>query len=76
MKPVGEPDAGNLHVRFDERGRETGQLPNGSSHRARPRLYPCGAREEAAARAPLRSCAETAQDSSAFIRSWLRFLTS
>lgn len=23
MKPVGEPDAGNPHVRFDERGRET-----------------------------------------------------
>ena len=23
MKPVGKPDAGNLHVRFDERGRET-----------------------------------------------------
>ena len=25
MKPVGKPDAGNPHVRFDERGRETGQ---------------------------------------------------
>ena len=24
VKPVGEPDAGNPHVRFDERGRETG----------------------------------------------------
>ena len=24
MKPVGKPDAGNPHVRFDERGRETG----------------------------------------------------
>ena len=23
MKPVGKPDAGNQHVRFDERGRET-----------------------------------------------------
>jgi hypothetical protein len=23
VKPVGEPDAGNLHVRFDERGWET-----------------------------------------------------
>jgi len=23
VKSVGEPDAGNLHVRFDERGRET-----------------------------------------------------
>ena len=25
MKSVGKPDAGNPHVRFDERGRETGQ---------------------------------------------------
>ena len=25
-KPVGEPDAGNPHVRFDERGRETGPI--------------------------------------------------
>ena len=25
-KPVGKPDAGNRHVRFDERGGETGQL--------------------------------------------------
>ncbi len=24
-KSVGKPDAGNLHVRFDERGRETGR---------------------------------------------------
>jgi hypothetical protein len=24
MNPVGEPDAGNPHVRFDERGWETG----------------------------------------------------
>jgi len=24
MKPVGKPDAGNPHVRFDERGEETG----------------------------------------------------
>ena len=24
MKPVGKPDAGNSHVRFDERGGETG----------------------------------------------------
>ena len=23
MKPIGEPDAGNLHVRFDERRGET-----------------------------------------------------
>ncbi len=26
MKPVGKPDAGKLHVRFDERGRETERL--------------------------------------------------
>jgi hypothetical protein len=26
MKSVGKPDAGNPHVRFDERGRETGRL--------------------------------------------------
>jgi len=25
MKPVGKPDAGNRHVRFDERGWETGR---------------------------------------------------
>ncbi len=25
VKPVGEPDAANPHVRFDERGVETGQ---------------------------------------------------
>src|SRR6516164_8720945 len=36
MKPVGEPDAGDRHVRFDERGWETGccqmaQLPRPSS---------------------------------------------
>jgi hypothetical protein len=27
MNPVGEPDAGNLQVRFDERGGETERLP-------------------------------------------------
>jgi hypothetical protein len=26
MKSVGKPDAGNPHVRFDERGRETERL--------------------------------------------------
>jgi methyl-accepting chemotaxis protein len=36
MKPVGKPDAGNPHVRFDERGRETEAA---CRHRARPRLY-------------------------------------
>ena len=35
--PVGEPDAGNPHVRFDERGRETGRRFNRT--RAQPRLY-------------------------------------
>jgi hypothetical protein len=39
MKPVGKPDAGNPHVRFDERGRETEQLAKASSYRALPRLY-------------------------------------
>jgi hypothetical protein len=28
MKPVGEPDAGNPHVRFDERGEETERWPS------------------------------------------------
>jgi hypothetical protein len=35
VNPVGEPDAGNPHVRFDERGRETeppeGEQPRPSS---------------------------------------------
>ena len=39
MKPVGKPDAGNRHVQFDEWGRETEQVPHGSSYRALPRLY-------------------------------------
>jgi len=38
MKPVGKPDAGNPHVRFDERGGETG-LRQPLKHRASPRLY-------------------------------------
>lgn len=33
MNRVGKPDAGNPHVRFDERGQQTG------SHRACARLY-------------------------------------
>jgi hypothetical protein len=37
VNPVGEPDAGNPHVRFDERGWETGRRP--SRYRAYPRLY-------------------------------------
>jgi transposase len=38
MKPVGKPDAGNPHVRFDERGEETG-LCLRRNNRASPRLY-------------------------------------
>jgi hypothetical protein len=37
MKPVGKPDAGNLHVRFDERGEETERV--NTRDRASPRLY-------------------------------------
>ena len=40
VNPVGKPDAVAPHVRFDERGRETGL----QCYRARPRLYgPCEA---------------------------------
>jgi hypothetical protein len=48
MKLVGELDAGNRHVQFDERGRETECWPSAPSHRARPRLYQLilGARTE------------------------------
>jgi hypothetical protein len=42
MNPIGEPDAGNRHVRFDERGWETGDWQS-LKHRAHPRLYPRGA---------------------------------
>ena len=31
MKPVGKPDAGNPHVRFDERGGETAPAPLGTA---------------------------------------------
>ena len=37
VNPVGEPDSGNPHVRFDERGGEPGRRL--SRHRAHPRLY-------------------------------------
>ena len=33
MKPVGKPDAGNPHVRFDERGGETGLAPTAQEPR-------------------------------------------
>src|SRR5215469_980733 len=39
VKSPGEPDARNPHVRFDERGEETGRWPQAPSHRASPRLY-------------------------------------
>ena len=39
-KPVGKPDAGNPHVRFDERGGETERVA--TRNRALPRLYPSG----------------------------------
>ncbi len=39
VKPVGKPDARNGHVRFDERGWETGRC-FGTRTRACPRLYP------------------------------------
>jgi hypothetical protein len=39
VTPVGKPDAGNQHVRFDERGRENGAGSSEHRHRARPRLY-------------------------------------
>src|SRR6516165_4130338 len=38
VKPVGKPDALIGHVRFDERGWETGRR-SGASARAHPRLY-------------------------------------
>jgi hypothetical protein len=34
VKPVGKPDAGDRHVRFDERGWETGRWPSAPSYRA------------------------------------------
>jgi hypothetical protein len=40
VKPVGKPDALIGHVRFDERGWETGRR-SGVSTRAHPRLYKC-----------------------------------
>src|SRR5262252_2171821 len=45
VKPVGKPDAGNPHVRFDERGWETGRR-SGVSARAHPRLYKVRVRSE------------------------------
>src|SRR5450631_2713950 len=55
MNPVGKPDAGNRHVRFDERGWETGRrsapapAPNldstGFSCRARPEIVFRGGHE-------------------------------
>jgi hypothetical protein len=42
VKSVGEPDAGDRHVRFDEREWETERRPNGLSYRAHSRLYQSG----------------------------------
>jgi len=39
-KSVGKPDAGNPHVRFDERGTETVRRLSWLCTRAVPRLYP------------------------------------
>jgi hypothetical protein len=39
MKPVGKPDAGDRHVRFDERGEETERCRMAQAYRASPRLY-------------------------------------
>jgi uncharacterized protein (DUF433 family) len=39
VKPVGKPNAGDRHVRFDERGWETECWPQAPSYRAHPRLY-------------------------------------
>src|ERR1700749_142553 len=39
MKLVGELDAGNRRVQFDERGRETECWSLAPNYRARPRLY-------------------------------------
>ena len=39
VKPVGKPNAGDRHVRFDERGWETERWPQAPSYRAHPRLY-------------------------------------
>src|SRR5262245_63054458 len=44
VKPVGKPDALIGHVRFDERGWETGRR-SGVSARAHPRLYTSANRE-------------------------------
>jgi transposase len=46
MKPVGKPDAGKLHVRFDERGGETAHAY--TRHRAPLRLYYAGRKNDAA----------------------------
>lgn len=39
MKPDGKPDAGDRHVRFDERGEETERCRMAQAYRASPRLY-------------------------------------
>ena len=53
MKPVGKPDAGNPHVRFDERDGKRASLTG--QHRAHPRLY------QAVPPAVLRLCSVTTE---------------
>ena len=43
VKPVAKPNAGDRHVRFDERGWETECWPQAPSYRAHPQLYHAGA---------------------------------
>jgi hypothetical protein len=40
VKSVGEPDAGNPHVRFDERGAETERWPHGPKQPRRSSTLP------------------------------------
>ena len=46
MKSVGKPDAGNPHVRFDERGRETGDWQSLKPPRPSSTLQPAKTRAE------------------------------
>jgi hypothetical protein len=55
VKPVGEPDAVAPHVRFDERGWETGRWPLALSYRAHPRLYRKGLASASGGRPLLRA---------------------
>src|SRR6266852_3196734 len=50
---VGKPDAGNRHVRFDEREKETGDC-HSVSHRAFSRLYPGNGQHQGMSQTKLR----------------------